>query len=39
MIGDKLSIPAYDSKNLDYKIRSIQYIDQSGNKRFVSDLL
>lgn len=35
-IGDKLSIPAYDSKNLDYKIRSIQYIDHSGNKRFVS---
>lgn len=35
-IGDKLSIPAYDSRNLDYKIRSIQYIDAKGNKRFVS---
>tara|TARA_B100000161_G_scaffold256507_1_gene219635 strand:- start:611 stop:2455 length:1845 start_codon:yes stop_codon:yes gene_type:complete len=35
-IGDKLSIPAYSSKNLDYKIRSIQYIDAKSNKRFVS---
>ena len=35
-IGDKLSIPTYSSKNLDYKIRSIQYIDAKSNKRFVS---
>jgi len=35
-IGDKLSIPAYDSKNLDYKIRSIQSISGDGTKRFVS---
>jgi len=35
-IGDKLTVPAYDSRNLDYKIRSIQSIDKKGGKRFVS---
>lgn len=35
-IADKLSIPAYDSNSLENKIRSIQYIDTKGKKRFVS---